>query len=190
MMFLRIYLLAGLIAHKLLWEVLRRRVRTRRPNAAPLGALALLARAVKAAILLGIILQTASPVEIAPILPEAAGLRIFGIVVYSAGLVTAMAARIQLGRNWTDIEAGDVLSGHELVAGGIYRYIRHPIYAGDLLLLTGLQLALNSWLVAAAVLLAPPVVWQALREERLLTARLPGYAAYCRRTKRFIPFLV
>ena len=31
---------------------------------------------------------------------------------------------------------------------------------------------------------------QALREERMLIDSLPGYAEYCSRTKRFLPFLV
>jgi protein-S-isoprenylcysteine O-methyltransferase Ste14 len=77
-----------------------------------------------------------------------------------------------------------------VVAYGVFRYIRHPIYVGDLLLLLGLELSLNSWLVLAVVCMIPGVLRQAVREERMLVIALPGYAAYCARTKRFIPFLV
>jgi protein-S-isoprenylcysteine O-methyltransferase Ste14 len=78
----------------------------------------------------------------------------------------------------------------EVVSNGIYRYIRHPIYAGDLLLLFGFELALNSWLVFAIMLLVPVVLRRAVLEEKLLATRLRGYDSYARRTKRFIPFVV
>jgi protein-S-isoprenylcysteine O-methyltransferase Ste14 len=58
------------------------------------------------------------------------------------------------------------------------------------MLLAGLELSLNSWLALAIGLLAPAVLWMAVREERMLAASLPGYKAYCARTKRFIPFVV
>ncbi|HEV8525468.1 MAG TPA: hypothetical protein VGQ71_13300, partial [Terriglobales bacterium] len=66
---------------------------------------------------------------------------------------------------------------------------RHPIYVGDLLLLVGLELALNSWLVMAVLGLVPFVLRKAILEERILAERLPGYGEYIRRTKRFIPYV-
>jgi protein-S-isoprenylcysteine O-methyltransferase Ste14 len=78
---------------------------------------------------------------------------------------------------------------HALVAAGIYRYVRHPIYLGDLLLVLGLELALNSWLVLGALLLAAYIHRQTRGEERKLLVTLPGYADYCRRTTRFLPFI-
>jgi protein-S-isoprenylcysteine O-methyltransferase Ste14 len=101
----------------------------------------------------------------------------------------AILARLQLGRNWSDIESAGVLSGQVVVGEGLYRFVRHPIYTGDLLLLIGMQLALNSWCVLLAVLLVPVVFRKAVQEERMLMRRLPGYEAYCRRTKRFVPFV-
>ena len=83
-----------------------------------------------------------------------------------------------------------MLPGQSVVERGIYRYIRHPIYTGDLVLLGGLQLALNSWLVLAVAPLAAVVIRRTLAEEALLDQRLAGYRAYCARTKRFIPFVV
>jgi protein-S-isoprenylcysteine O-methyltransferase len=184
---LRLYLFGGLIFHKLVWEVLKRR----QPAGVRQGGGSLVARAaklVKLAILLGILAQTLAP-EIWPIRAEAGGLRYAGAALFTAGLAVAISARIQLGRNWSDIEAGLVQPDHELVARGLYRYIRHPIYAGDLLLLFGLELALNSWLVLGVAALAAAVYRQTLKEERALLASLPGYAAYCASTRRFIPYL-
>jgi protein-S-isoprenylcysteine O-methyltransferase Ste14 len=76
-----------------------------------------------------------------------------------------------------------------LVAHGIYRWVRHPIYAGDLLLLLGLELALNSWAALGVLPLALYVRQKAAGEERDLARTLAGYDDYCRRTARFLPFL-
>ena len=128
--------------------------------------------------------------EVLPIAREPGGLRWVGVAIFVLGLATAMVGRVQLGRNWVDLEDAQVLSGQSLVAYGVYRYIRHPIYAGDLLLLAGLELALNSWLVLGAALLGAVVLQRTRVEEAFLSHRLAGYQAYCARTKRFIPFVV
>ena len=60
--------------------------------------------------------------------------------------------------NWSDIETAEVLCEHAVVSHGVYRYVRHPIYIGDIALLVGLELALNSWLVLGALAIAPIVV--------------------------------
>ena len=187
---LRIYLLLGLVSHKVLWELFKRR----RHGSEMLrsGSLSLRQRLIKAAkigILISIVAQTLM-LDVLPIAPEPFGIRIVGIVIYTVGLLVAMIGRVQLSDNWSDIEAAQVLDRQVVVSHGLYRYIRHPIYIGDLLLLIGLELSLNSWLVIAVGLMAPVVLWQAIREERMLVKALPGYDLYCSETKRFIPFLV
>jgi protein-S-isoprenylcysteine O-methyltransferase Ste14 len=104
-------------------------------------------------------------------------------------LGTAVLGRVQLGKNWIDLEDYRVLPEQSLTTKGIYRYIRHPIYSGDILLLTGLELALNSWLVVVVFVPMIVAVKQALAEEALLARVFPAYGEYCRRTKRFIPFI-
>lgn len=196
MLILRLYLLAGLVAHKAVWEVLKRRqgAPTEPAPAAPKPSLAVTAvKAVKVAILLGIAAQTVLP-TILPIFPEdsqgAFALRVAGVILYTAGLALAVGSRLQLGANWSDIETAQVLERQHVVERGVYALIRHPIYVGDVLLLWGLELALDSWLVAGVALLTPVVLAQAIREERMLERSLPGYSDYCARTKRFIPYVV
>ena len=81
--------------------------------------------------------------------------------------------------------------GHAIATTGPYALVRHPMYAGAILLLIGIPLLLGSWygLVLAPVL----VVGFALRavlEERTLQAQLPGYADYAARVRyRFIPLI-
>jgi protein-S-isoprenylcysteine O-methyltransferase Ste14 len=184
---LRLYLLAGLIAHKAVWEVLKRRqpAGVRRPVR---SVTASAAKAVKGAILVAIVAQTMLP-AIFPIAHDPLPLQLIGVPLYTVGLLVAVIARWQLGSNWADIEAAQILEGQHVVGSGIYRYLRHPIYTGDVLLLAGFELSLNSWLVLGVLALAPVVASRARHEERMLAERLPGYAAYCARTWRFVPGL-
>lgn len=186
---LRIYLLAGLVAHKAVWEVLKSVNRKQPARQASPSPWLTAVKGLKVAILVAILLQTLAP-EILPIAADPQPLRFTGGFLFSAGLLLAVAARIQLGRQWSDIEIGSVAPDHKVIDRGIYGLIRHPIYTGDLLLLTGLELALNSWLVLGVAALAAAVFWKAGKEEQKLAAQLPGYREYQARTKRFVPYVV
>jgi protein-S-isoprenylcysteine O-methyltransferase Ste14 len=184
--FLRIYLLCGLVLHKALWEVMKGREGSAAKKTLPWKARLL--SAVKLGILLGVVAQTLLP-DFLPLAKDAAALRLAGAALYTLGLLAAMAGRIQLGRNWSDIEKSYVKQGHALVTHGLYRYVRHPIYTGDMLLLLGLELALNSWCALGVIALALYVRAQTIREESNLLKSLPGYDEYCRHTSRSLPFI-
>jgi protein-S-isoprenylcysteine O-methyltransferase Ste14 len=186
MLILQLYLFLGLILHKVIWEVLRQRSDDKPTESKSLTLTAI--KVVKIAILLGVIIQIWLP-DILPIAINSFEIRLVGAAIYTIGLITAIAARFQLGDNWANIETGQVLERQSVVARGVYAYVRHPIYIGDLLLLLGLELALNSWLVLGVLVLAPVVMLKAIKEERMLIESLPGYATYCAQSKRFIPFV-
>lgn len=190
MIWLKIYLLGGLVAHKAVWEYMKRSSGSgTTPKTESPGPLVTAVKGVKILILTGIAVQTLLP-DILPISDSPEKIRLTGAIIYTIGLVIALIGRLQLGKNWSDIEEAQVLSRQQVVSHGIYRYIRHPIYVGDVLLLIGLELALNSWLVLGALALVPFVVWKAIGEEEMLAASLSGYEEYRARTKRFIPFVV
>ena len=186
---LRLAMLLGLLAHKGLWEILKRRERALRAAPRPAVQPIRLVKPAKVAALAFLLVQTLC-LAVLPIAREPGALRAVGAGIFVVGLATAMSARIQLGRNWADLEDAQVRPEQAVVEHGIYRYIRHPIYTGDLLLLLGLEIGLNSLLVVGVALLAAAVVRRTLAEERLLAERLAGYRAYCAHTKRFIPFVV
>ncbi len=187
---LRFLLLAGLVLHKLVWEILKRKYKVRGIPADTGTKLSIrLIKLGKVFVLLFLIVQTVF-LNVLPILGEPNPLRVPGFVIFVIGLSTAILGRLQLGDNWADLEDRQLLPDQKLVSTGIYRYIRHPIYAGDLILLIGLQLALNSWLVLGVLVLIPVVLKQAIKEESMLAQALPGYIDYCKFTKRFIPFVV
>jgi protein-S-isoprenylcysteine O-methyltransferase Ste14 len=79
--------------------------------------------------------------------------------------------------------------GHHVVDTGPYAIIRHPGYFAACLLFPGIALALGSWWALipaafAALLIIIRTEW----EDRMLHAKLDGYAAYAKRVRfRLIP---
>jgi protein-S-isoprenylcysteine O-methyltransferase Ste14 len=189
-MVLRGFLFAGLAAHKLVWEVLKRGQRQpEAPKPSPQNLSLRIIKGGKIAITLGLFAQLFLP-EILPITNSPLLPRVVGTIVFTFGLLIAILARLELGNNWSDIEVGQLKQNHMLVNRGVYRYVRHPIYTGDLAMLLGFELCLNSWLVVAVVAVAIPTIYRAVREEKVLAKTVAGYEAYCTQTKRFIPFVI
>ena len=187
---LRIVLFLGMVFHKLVWEVMKRREGAPRAphkpfKIGPKSALKLF----KSLFLVFLIVQTLF-LDILPISDQPTTLRIVGLIIFFTGLAISVTGRIQLSNNWVDLEDFQVLPEQKLVKSGIYRYIRHPIYSGDTLLVIGLELALNSWLVIGALCLIPIVYKQALDEEAVLSQAFPDYEDYKMETKMFVPYLV
>lgn len=183
----RIMLAAGLLSHKLVWEVLRPRAVKGRARATGVSSTVVLIKIAKVCVLGFLVIQSLF-LQLFPMTDDPLILRIIGLGLFGMGLAIAVLGRIHLGENWVDLEEYQVVPGQALVTKGIYGYIRHPIYAGDILLLLGLQLALNSWLVVAAIIPAAVALRNVRAEEKILVRAFPNYAEYCRRTKKFIPF--
>jgi protein-S-isoprenylcysteine O-methyltransferase Ste14 len=84
-----------------------------------------------------------------------------------------------------------VIEGQKVISTGPYAIVRHPMYAGALVMLLGMPLALGSWWGLCALLFIVPVlIWRLLDEERLLRKELPGYVEYTREVRyRLVPGL-
>lgn len=187
----QIYLFIGMLIHKLVWEVLKRQSGSRAPEHTPWSwSLSNLMKVIKIAFLVFLVIQTLFLDSLFPITANPNAIRMIGIGIYTLGLVLAIVGRIQLGNNWVNLEDAQVLSHQQLVDAGIYRFIRHPIYSGDFLLVLGLELALNSWLVLIVLPLAIVIYRQANAEEKLLVEAFPQYPEYQRRTKMFLPYII
>jgi len=118
-------------------------------------------------------------------------LRLLGVLIGSAlifsGFALVVRARLDLGRAWTPLP--QPRDGSKLVDTGAFAIVRHPIYAG--LILAGLGWGIVMASPMAIVLtgvLAGFSYLKSAREETLLLARYPDYAAYRARTPRFIPW--
>ena len=82
--------------------------------------------------------------------------------------------------------------GHELVQRGPYRFVRHPIYTGMLLMFFATALVQSHLAGFIGLLLMFASFWIKLgREEGLMLQQFPErYAAYQQRVKRIIPFVL
>jgi protein-S-isoprenylcysteine O-methyltransferase Ste14 len=85
----------------------------------------------------------------------------------------------------------ELREGCTLVTGGIYRYIRHPMYTAVILMMLGVLLfhpdviSFVLWLILIAVLYL-----KAHREESLWMQHDPCYEAYRQQTRCFIPYIL
>lgn len=115
-------------------------------------------------------------------------LNILGLVPITMGYAFASWALIE-NRNFSSMVRIQVDRGHEVCESGPYRFVRHPGYAGNILALAGIVLALNSmWtLLPAGIALIIAIIRTGL-EDRTLQAELPGYQDYARRVRyRLLP---
>jgi protein-S-isoprenylcysteine O-methyltransferase Ste14 len=118
--------------------------------------------------------------------PTPEWLRLVAQLVFVAGIVVLVVASLRLGRALTPTPV-PTASG-ELQTGGLYRYVRHPIYSGVLLIVVGITLRSGSVLtLAVAVVTVVFFDRKARWEEERLAERYPGYAAYAAHTPRFVP---
>ncbi len=106
-------------------------------------------------------------------------------VLLVAGLAWSVWSVRFLGRNMS------VLAQARGVADrGPYRWVRHPLYAGEIVSSLGIAVATNSlaaigvWLVLCSL-----QVYRALREEQVLLQALPAYRGYRSRTAALLPGL-
>jgi protein-S-isoprenylcysteine O-methyltransferase Ste14 len=79
---------------------------------------------------------------------------------------------------------------HQLVTGGPYRWVRHPLYTSGLALFFALGLMAGSWFVLLATLIAFGLLRVLVipREEQALLAKFgEGYWNYMQRTGRLVP---
>ncbi len=112
-----------------------------------------------------------------------------GLVLLVAGVALLVAGGLWLGRrNITPLPYPK--DEGRLVDTGPFRLVRHPMYAGGILIAFGWAIWVRGPLTVAyaiAVLLFVDI--KSRREERWLRAKFPGYAAYEARVRKLIPFV-
>jgi protein-S-isoprenylcysteine O-methyltransferase Ste14 len=121
--------------------------------------------------------------------PESEATRWAGAFVCVAGLVIAIWARWTLGSNWSSNVT--FKEGHQLVKTGPYRFVRHPIYTGALVMCSaqGIQFGrLHFWLGWLIVFIG---LWIKLKqEESVMLRHFPEYADYRKQVKAIVPFVL
>ncbi len=123
------------------------------------------------------------------LLSGTASARLLGVVICISGLIGAIWSRNTLAGNWSSNV--EFKQGHELVARGPYRFVRHPIYTSLLLMSLGTAIAAIRPGAIAGLVCVFAGAWIKLRqEEKLLMQHFPEeYPAYKARVKALVPFV-
>ncbi len=116
----------------------------------------------------------------APLAPAA------GLLLMLAGLAVHLGAKLSLRRSF-----GIVPADRGVRTGGLYRFVRHPMYAGYMLAHVGfLLVAPSAWNLAVYVFGWTMLVLRMKAEERVLAAN-PAYRTYMERVgARVLPGLL
>jgi len=111
---------------------------------------------------------------------------VIGDVLIVAGLTLATMVVIQNSYAAATVK---VEYGQQLASTGLYKLVRHPMYAASVILMVGMPLALGSyWGLLVLILGLLVLVFRIRDEEKLLTQELAGYREYRERVRyRLMP---
>jgi protein-S-isoprenylcysteine O-methyltransferase Ste14 len=113
-----------------------------------------------------------------------------GIVISAGSLWLFWRSHADLGRNFSIRLV--IREHHALVTTGVYRLIRHPMYASALLWGLGQAFLLPNWVTGLAGLLGFCILYfgRVRREEMLMLKRFGDeYRQYMMRTRRLVPYI-
>jgi protein-S-isoprenylcysteine O-methyltransferase Ste14 len=115
---------------------------------------------------------------------------VIGVVICVFGLFVTIWARWTLAGNWSS----DVTfkQGHELVKTGPYRFVRHPIYTGLLVMCLGSAIEIGRLRCFLSLVVVGLGFWIKLKqEERLMLRHFPDeYPVYRKQVKALVPFVI
>ena len=116
------------------------------------------------------------------------GIQIVGVILCIFGLIFAVWARLNLGRNWSGTPS--IKEEHELVTSGPYRFVRHPIYTGMLFALFGSAFAGGIIFFVIFIVFSINFLYRIPVEEKYMMQLFPNeYSDYKKQTKILIPFI-
>lgn len=111
------------------------------------------------------------------------GLTILGLILIALGYAFSAWALIE-NRFFSSTVRIQTDRGHSVCDSGPYKIVRHPGYAGNLLAVAGIIMALNSmWTLIPAVAALVIAVIRTTLEDRTLHEELPGYRDYASRVR-------
>lgn len=124
------------------------------------------------------------PLPVSYIIPI---ISIFGLLLFTAGVVLIIWAKITMGKIWGMPGKHDIKRQSELVIKGPYQFTRNPIYLGDVLMHFGIGFALLSPLFFLPIILVIIFTREIKKEEKLLKKYFGNeYRDYCARVPRFL----
>jgi protein-S-isoprenylcysteine O-methyltransferase Ste14 len=110
-----------------------------------------------------------------------------GLIMVVGGCIVNIKGRFNLGKNWSN--QIKIYHDHTLVQAGMYKVVRHPLYASLIWMFYGASLIQMNVAVflANTVIFLPFMIYRAGQEEVLLGQQFPDYASYQKKTGMLFP---
>lgn len=109
--------------------------------------------------------------------------------IFAAGLVVLIVSYLNIGpQSYSPFP--QPTKANVFSQNGLYRYLRHPMYSG--LIVLGIALVFSSMRLETFIVLVALIVilnLKADQEEELLSQKYKEYQEYITKTKKFIPYL-
>ena len=114
-------------------------------------------------------------------------LNIFFLIIYIIGIATNLLGRYYLGNNWGNNIV--IYKDHTLVTKGVYKIVRHPLYASIIWMIYSIGILKNNYLVLIlnTIIFIPFMYYRAKQEETELIKIFKEYNNYIDNTGMFFP---
>ena len=115
---------------------------------------------------------------------------IIGAILTIVGLIIRINSILTLKQHFTYTVTE--IEKHEIIETGLYKYIRHPGYLGQLIIFLGISTSLANWLSVLLMILSVLIgyTYRITVEERFMKEQMgQKYMDYQKRTKRLIPLI-
>lgn len=111
-----------------------------------------------------------------------------GVALFMDAILVLYFSHAHLGKNWSPILG--IQKEHTLITHGIYKYIRHPMYAAHLLWAVAQILILHNWIAGFSFIavMVPHYLLRVEKEEQMMIDQFgEEYREYMKTTGRILP---
>jgi protein-S-isoprenylcysteine O-methyltransferase Ste14 len=111
------------------------------------------------------------------------------LILFAVGSAIEIQAGRALGKHYSHLVR--ILPDHKLIRHGVYKYIRHPVYLGELLTYFSIPLFFHSLYGLIVMILLIPIILRRIRiEEQILIEKFgEKYRDYIKNSKKLIPYV-
>ena len=113
-----------------------------------------------------------------------------GMTLTILGLIIRITSILTLKQQFTYTVTK--IENHELIESGLYKFIRHPGYLGQLIIFVGISTALSNWLSVVFMMIPVSIgfLYRITVEEKFMKEQMgQKYVDYQKKTKRLIPMI-
>lgn len=111
-----------------------------------------------------------------------------GVVIFMDAIIILYLSHAHLGSNWSPVLG--IKEKHTLITSGIYRYIRHPMYAAHLIWAVAQIMILHNWIAGFSfiVVMIPHYLLRVEKEESMMIEQFGNeYKDYMKTAGRLLP---